>query len=79
MRTDKVSVVLRNDKELTFILEHSKAGELMDQFYELCSEGLLDNLLEVVVASNDEKANDTVLIKCDEIVYMRRIKVDGYE
>jgi hypothetical protein len=73
-RKFKVTITLKNFKEILVYLDKQAAVNLVDQFYDLCSGHLDDNCFEVVVAN--EKGNEYILIKADEILYVQSKEVE---
>lgn len=77
MKSFKVTITLKNEKEITVFLDKKAAENLVDQFYDLCSGQLDDNCFEIV--SPCISGNEYILIKADEILYVQSIVMDEYE
>ena len=60
-RKFKVSITLKNQKDILVYLDKQSAVNLVDQFYDLCSGQLDDNCFEVVIPN--EHGNEYILIK----------------
>ena len=73
MKKFKVTITLKNFKEILVYLDKQGAVNLVDQFYDLCSGDLDDNCFEVVILSIS--GNEYILIKADEILYVQSKEV----
>ena len=73
----KVTITLKNQKDILVYLDKQSAVNLVDQFYDLCSGQLDDNCFEVVVPNH--QGNEYILIKADEILYVQSKEVDNEE
>jgi len=73
MKKFKVTITLKNFKEILVYLDKQGAVNLVDQFYDLCSGDLDDNCFEVVIPSIS--GNEYILIKADEILYVQSKEV----
>jgi hypothetical protein len=77
MKSFKVTITLKNEKEIMVYLDKKYAENLVDQFYDLCSGQLDDNCFEIV--SPSESGNEYILIKADEILYVQSKEIAEYE
>ena len=73
MKKFKVTITLKNQKDIMVYLDKQGAVNLVDQFYDLCSGQLDDNCFEVVIPSDN--GNEYILIKADEIFYVQSKEV----
>ena len=73
MKKFKVTITLKNQKDIMVYLDKQGAVNLVDQFYDLCSGQLDDNCFEVVMPS--DSGNEYILIKADEILYVQSKEV----
>ena len=73
MKNFKVSITLKNFKEVTVFLDKRHAVSLIDQFYDLCSGQLTDNCFEIMIKNDSE--NEYILIKADEILSIQSKEV----
>jgi len=73
MKKFKVTITLKNQKDIMVYLDKQGAVNLVDQFYDLCSGQLDDNCFEVVIPSDN--GNEYILIKADEILYVQSKEV----
>ena len=69
----KVTITLKNFKEILVYLDKQSAVNLVDQFYDLCSGQLDDNCFEVFI--RNDSGNEYILIKADEILYVQSKEV----
>ena len=69
----KVTITLKNLKEILVYLDKQSAVNLVDQFYDLCSGQLDDNCFEVVMPT--DHGSEYILIKADEILYVQSKEV----
>ena len=65
----KVTITLKNQKDILVYLDKQSAVNLVDQFYDLCSGQLDDNCFEVVI--RNDNGNEYILIKAAEILYVQ--------
>ena len=70
---NKVSITLKNQKDIVVYLDKQTSVNLVDQFYDLCSGQLDDNCFEIV--SPTDNGNEYILIKADEILYVQSKQV----
>lgn len=70
---NKVSITLKNQKDIVVYLDKQTSVNLVDQFYDLCSGQLDDNCFEIV--SPTDNGNEYILIKADEILYVQSKEV----
>ena len=69
----KVTITLKNQKDILVYLDKQSAVNLVDQFYDLCSGQLDDNCFEVVMPT--DHGSEYILIKADEILYVQSKEV----
>jgi len=74
---NKVSITLKNQKDIVVYLDKRSSVNLVDQFYDLCSGQLDDNCFEIVVPADN--GNEYILIKADEILYVQSKEVGDEE
>jgi len=73
MNRFKVTITLKNQKDILVYLDKRSSVNLVDQFYDLCSGQLDDNCFEVVI--RNDHGNEYILIKADEILYVQSKEV----
>jgi len=73
MKKFKVTITLKNQKDILVYLDKQSAVNLVDQFYDLCSGQLDDNCFEIVIPN--DHGNEYILIKADEILYVQSREV----
>lgn len=71
MKRHKVIIAIRDATPIAVYLTTEKRDSLMDQFYEVCSGHLDDNVLEITTNDN---CNETTLVRVEEILYIRSIE-----
>jgi GTP-binding protein EngB required for normal cell division len=65
----KVIIFLKNSQEIHLYLSLVDTNSLIDQIYSVFSGEFDDNCIEIV--SNNELGRETILLKADEILYVR--------
>jgi DNA primase large subunit len=65
----KVTVFLKNSQEIHVYLTLHDSNSLIDQIYSVFSGEFDDNCVEIV--SDNELGRETVLLKADEIIYVK--------
>lgn len=65
----KITVILINKGIITTTIEDKDGDEIMNQYYQLCSEQLDDNCFEISV-KNQEGKLDNLLIPIKNILYV---------
>ena len=65
----KVTVFLKNSQEIHVYLTLHDSNSLIDQIYSVFSGEFDDNCVEIV--SDNELGRETVLLKADEIIYIK--------
>lgn len=68
----KVTVVLR-DREIAAYLDPLAAQRLIDQVYDVFSGEFDDNCIEI--QSDNNGSTETVLMKADEVIYVKSQEV----
>ena len=67
----RVSIALKEARSITVFLSDEETQHLLEQFYEVCSGELEDNVIEVITNAN---GYETTLIKGDEIMYIQSME-----
>lgn len=65
----KISLILRNSQEILVYLDSSDASILIDQIYSVFSGEFDDNCIEIV--SSTELGREVILLKADEVLYVK--------
>lgn len=65
----KVTIHLKNSQEIHAYLSISDTNSLIDQVYSVFSGEFDDNCVEIV--SDNELGRETILLKADEILYIK--------
>lgn len=65
----KIVIFLKNSQEIHAYLSHSDTNSLIDQVYSVFSGEFDDNCIEIV--SRNELGTETILLKSDEILYIK--------
>jgi hypothetical protein len=65
----KVYIVLKNSQEIHVYLSSSDADALIDQIYSVFSGEFDDNFVEII--SDNEIGRESILLKADEILYVK--------
>ena len=73
----KVTITLKDHRNIVVYLDKQSSVNLIDQFYDLCSGELEDNCFEVIV--NSDHGKEFVVIKADEILYVQTKVVSQHE
>lgn len=73
----KISLVLRNSQEISVHLSSNDASVLIDQIYCVFSGEFDDNCIEIV--SDTEIGRETILLKADEVLYVKSQEDVDYE
>jgi hypothetical protein len=69
----KILIFLKNSQEIHAYLSFSDANALIDQVYSVFSGEFDDNCIEIV--SDNELGRETILLKSDEILYIKTQEV----
>ena len=64
---------LKNSQEIHAYLSHHDTNSLIDQVYSVFSGEFDDNCIEIV--SDNELGRETILLKSDEILYIKTQEV----
>jgi hypothetical protein len=64
----RVSIALKDSKEMHIYLTSDEASKLLDQMYSIWSGELSDNCLEIT-GEYEEGCSQTILVRADHIVY----------
>jgi uncharacterized protein YeeX (DUF496 family) len=65
----KIVIFLKNSQEIHAYLSHHDTNALIDQVYSVFSGEFDDNCIEIV--SNTELGKETILLRSDEILYIK--------
>jgi DNA primase large subunit len=65
----KVTIHLKNSQEIHAYLSINDTNSLVDQVYSVFSGEFDDNCVEIV--SDNELGRETILLKADEILYLK--------
>jgi uncharacterized protein YeeX (DUF496 family) len=65
----KILIFLKNSQEIHAYLSSNDTNALIDQVYSVFSGEFDDNCIEIV--SNNELGKETILLKADEILYIK--------
>ena len=65
----KVTIHLKNSQEIHAYLLSTNTNALVDQVYSVFSGEFDDNCVEIV--SDNELGRETILLKADEILYLK--------
>jgi hypothetical protein len=65
---NKICIALKDSRSITVFLDKDSTQQLFDQFYEICSGNLQDNVVEVTTNDN---CFESTLIRADEILYIQ--------
>lgn len=65
----KVTIHLKNSQEIHAYLSINNTNALVDQVYSVFSGEFDDNCVEIV--SDNELGRETILLKADEILYLK--------
>lgn len=65
----KILIFLKNSQEIHAYLSSNDTNALIDQVYSVFSGEFDDNCIEIV--SNTELGKETILLKADEILYIK--------
>jgi hypothetical protein len=65
----KILIFLKNSQEIHAYLSHNDTNSLIDQVYSVFSGEFDDNCIEIV--SNNELGKETILLRSDEILYIK--------
>jgi hypothetical protein len=65
----KILIFLKNSQEIHAYLSNNDTNSLIDQVYSVFSGEFDDNCIEIV--SNTELGKETILLKADEILYIK--------
>ena len=66
---NKIVIFLKNSQEIHVYLSLSNTNSLIDQIYNVFSGEFDDNCIEIV--SDNELGKETILLKADEILYVK--------
>jgi len=72
MKKYKVSIVLK-DREIVIFLSERSARDLIDQIYDVFSGEFDDNCIEVI--SDEVGSRETLIVKADEVIYVKTQEV----
>lgn len=77
MRSEyKTSIVLKNsDREISVFLSKDESQKLLDQIYNVFSGEFSDNCIEVLNYDKDHDSVETILLKADEVLYVKSQEV----
>ena len=73
----KVTITLKDHRDIVVYLDKQSSVKLIDQFYDLCSGELEDNCFEVI--ANSDHGKEFLVIKADEILYVQTKVVSQHE
>jgi hypothetical protein len=65
----KIIIFLKNSKEIHLFLSLQETNSLIDQIYSVFSGEFDDNCVEI--SGSTELGKETILLKADEILYVR--------
>lgn len=65
----RILIFLKNSQEIHAYLSSNDTNALIDQVYSVFSGEFDDNCIEIV--SNTELGKETILLKADEILYIK--------
>lgn len=65
----KIIIFLKNSKEIHLFLSLQETNSLIDQIYSVFSGEFDDNCVEI--SGRTELGKETILLKADEILYVR--------
>jgi len=72
----KTSIVLKNsDREISVFLSKDESQKLLDQIYNVFSGEFSDNCIEVLNYDKDHDSVETILLKADEVLYVKSQEV----
>lgn len=66
---NKIVIFLKNSQEIHVYLSLANTNSLIDQIYNVFSGEFDDNCIEIV--SDNELGKETILLKADEILYVK--------
>lgn len=69
----KILIFLKNSQEIHAYLSNHDTNSLTDQVYSVFSGEFDDNCIEIV--SNNDLGRETILLKADEILYIKTQEV----
>lgn len=77
MRSEyKTSIILKNsDREISVFLSKDDSQKLLDQIYNVFSGEFNDNCIEVLNYDKDHDSVETILLKADEVLYVKSQEV----
>lgn len=77
MRSEyKTSIILKNsDREISVFLSKDESQKLLDQIYNVFSGEFSDNCIEVLNYDKDHDSVETILLKADEVLYVKSQEV----
>ena len=70
MKYNKISIALKDNREVSVDLSPEEARDLLDQFYEVFSGGLTDNCIEIR-SCGEYGFSETILVKADQVLYVK--------
>lgn len=71
----RVSIALKDSKEIHIYLATEEAAKLLDQMYSIWSGELSDNCFEIT-GEHEEGCSETILLRADQVIYCRSREVN---
>ena len=72
---NKIIISLKDGYEIHVHLSNTDTNNLIDQIYSVFSGEFDDNCVEIITNDNDITGKETILIKADEILYVKTQEV----
>lgn len=72
---NKIIISLKDGHEIHIHLSNTDTNHLIDQIYSVFSGEFDDNCVEIITNDNEISGKETILIKADEILYVKTQEV----